>query len=96
MIKKKSPEQYQFKVEHDIKFTEERKRGRRMGSRNYHRPYRKYPFDIMKPGDSFFTPVMVSEVPAKVQSNILASSRSHPGKYATRTCGSGIRCWRLK
>ncbi len=53
----------------------------------------KYPWAMMKVGDSFFVP---NRKPADFSTNKRTASRKYKAKYACRTVKGGTRVWRVK
>ncbi len=54
---------------------------------------RKYPFDIMKVGDSFAAPVKVA---ASMKACAMQFAKLHNRKFTMRIADGSIRCWRIK
>lgn len=59
---------------------------------------RKYPFNEMKVGDSFFVEVASLKRAQMVQANLIGCTRRRKGKFTTRLCRNplGIRIWRIE
>jgi hypothetical protein len=55
---------------------------------------RKYPFDKMKAGDSFFIETAADRSRAVVQASVAATARARGVQITTRTVDGGIRVWR--
>lgn len=55
---------------------------------------RKYPFDQMKPGDSFLINGTVS--PDTIRQASVSFGRTHDQKFSVRKTPEGHRCWRIK
>jgi len=56
-------------------------------------PLRKYPFDRMAIGDSFFVPTV--DLPASGPSVLNAAARQRGMRASVRAEGDGHRCWRI-
>lgn len=60
------------------------------------RPPRKWPWNRMKVGDSFFIEGDKTTA-ARIRGAANERARTHPGeKYTVRTKDKGARCWRIK
>lgn len=55
--------------------------------------YRKYPFNEMKPGDSFL--INGDAAPSVVSTSTHAFGRKHGWKFSVRKTPDGHRCWRI-
>lgn len=56
-------------------------------------PLRKYPFDRMAIGDSFFVPA--TDLPTSGPSTLNAAARGRGMRASVRAEGDGYRCWRV-
>jgi hypothetical protein len=61
---------------------------------------KKYPFDMMDIGDSFFVECNENkeDKKRKISTVLVAALRFRPKKFTTRSSGikNGIRCWRIE
>lgn len=68
--------------------------------RTNHEVKKRYPWDEMRVGDSFFVPVADGEDYAAVHRRVSASASTrrhrHGGRYTIRRVEGGLRCWRLE
>ena len=100
---KKKAKQREFPIEHNILIPPP--------SRGYTKKFalRKYPFDLLKVGNSFFVPLddrldklgglTLLQVSIKSAANKFASYHNNGHKHVTRvyrTDNPGVRCWRTK
>ena len=57
---------------------------------------RKYPFEEMEVGDSFFITLKEKDLRKRQISISSAGKHLGPKKFITRKCDGGIRCWRIE
>ena len=99
----KKAKQREFPVEHNILIPPPG----RVNTKKF--AQRKYPFDLLKVGDSFFVPLddrldklgglTLLQVSIKSAANKFASYHNNGHKHVTRvyrTDNPGVRCWRTK
>ena len=73
-----------YAVEHDIPLPPKRSRAG------------KYPFWLMKVGDSFFVPTTERIHIQRIAASMSMESKRHGGKYTLRVIEDGVRVWRIK
>lgn len=89
--------EYEFAVDRNVKlwarvFTGGRYKSKFIG-------YRKYPWPLMKVGDSFFVPDADPDLATRRAMNSGRSfARAHPGKrrFTSRITPKGVRIWRIE